>query len=153
MGSEHVELPGLLKEGLRTAGDVVVNHHSLQNLFSAGFDRLAHKVIQQNLQPLDRADAGNREQVARGVLDLLILNFYPTGSPIRDDKAYGASLITPLSDGLSLSQIECICGEAGGKVRLLSNKRVPYVFFPWIKTLREHGVVLPPTYPQGRGRV
>ncbi len=142
-GSEHHELPVALAEALSSAGDVTLSGRRMEGGASVGFDRLVHEVLGSGMAPLPRDVERNREQLARGLLDVLILNFYPANSWVRLDGAYGSGVITQISDGFTLNQIEGICREAGDRLGYLPDRSPPYPSLVWVKTMKEHGVVFP----------
>jgi hypothetical protein len=147
-GTEHLELPGALDASFSGVGDVSVSFRRVEESASLGFDRLVHDVLSGDLRPLDRGEARNRELMARGLLDVLTLNFYPPNSPIRQDGSAGSRIITRISDRFSLEDIQRICREAGVEVKALKGDPDITPSLIWSEKLKAFGAVFPPTYPR-----
>jgi len=138
MGLMHSHVSDCLMEGLADAGDVTVNLQEVQKWVPTRFARLVKPLI-GNPQPIDREDDANREQLARGLLECALFNFYPPNAPILLDGERGHLLLTQISDGFTVGEIGEICREAGGNFQRMGN-------FAWIKTLKNRGVKLLPAY-------
>ena len=150
MGRDHMGLTESLSHALTDSGDVLVSPPSVQEGVSLGFDRLVHKVMGAGDIPLDRGIEANQEQLARGILDMMVINFYPHDSPMRLDAANSSSVIADISDGFGLGDIRELCGKAGAKVRELSGKTSGEASAIWARHMMAAGASFPDTYPEGK---